>query len=183
VEEPHLRDRSVLGDDAKKLQFIETLLPPRVDNEAAVLQKPLRLGRYKEAGGLEIIGPRRATQAASTGCSVFSDLSANRSKGLFDDVLKQLAVRSYVEDGLVMGGFYESNETTAIYNRSFRPFTPPVPFLLMRHGVISDWKFFLDNDDWLNRWTHRYGESGVRALAEELRRLPWRVGRAESHNK
>ena len=97
---------------------------------------------------------------------VFTDLSADRRKGLFDDVLKQLAVRSYAEDGLVMGGFYESNETTAIYNRSFRPFTPPVPFLLMRHAVISDWKFFLDNDDWLNRWAHRYGESGIRALAE-----------------
>ena len=82
-----------------------------------------------------------------------------------------------------MGGFYESNEGTAIYNRSFRPFMSPVPFLLMRHAVISDWKFFLDNDDWLNRWAHRYGESAVRALAEELRRLPWRAGGDESHNQ
>jgi hypothetical protein len=113
---------------------------------------------------------------------VFTDLSADRAKGLFDDVLEQLAVPSYVEDGLVMGGFYESNEATAIYNRSFRPFTPPVPFLLMRHAVISDWKFFLDNDDWLNHWAHRYGASGVRTLAEELRRLPWRAGGGESHN-
>ena len=112
---------------------------------------------------------------------VFTDLSADRTKGLFDDVLKQLAVPSYVEDG-VMGGFYESNEATAIYNRSFRPFTPPVPFLLMRHAVISDWKFFLDNDDWLNRWAHRYGESAVQALAEELRRLPWRAGGDKSPN-
>jgi uncharacterized protein DUF6875 len=114
---------------------------------------------------------------------VFTDLSADRAKGLFDDVLEQLAVPSYVENGLVMGGFYESNEAAAIYNRSFRPFTPPVPFLLMRHAVISDWKFFLDNDDWLNRWAHRSGESGVRALAEELRRLPWRAGGGESHSK
>ena len=111
---------------------------------------------------------------------IFTDLSADRTKGLFDDVLKQLAVPSYVEDGLVMGGFYESNEATAIYNQKFRPFTPRVPFLLIRHAVISDWKFFLDNDDWLNRWAHRYGESGVRALAEELRRLPWRAGGDES---
>ena len=104
---------------------------------------------------------------------VFTDLSADRAKGLFDDVLNQLAVPSYVEDGLVLGAFYERNEGAAIYNPSFRPFTPPVPFLLMRQAVISDWKFFLDNDDWLNLWAHRYGESAVRALAEELRRLPW----------
>lgn len=106
---------------------------------------------------------------------VLTDLSADRAKGLFEDVLDQLAVPSYVDDGLVMGGFYERNEGTAIYNGSFRPFMSPVPFLLMRYAVISDWKFFLDNDDWLNRWAHRYGEAGVHVLAKELRRLPWRT--------
>jgi hypothetical protein len=52
-----------------------------------------------------------------------------------------------------------------------------VPFLFVRHGVISDWKFFLDDEEWLNLWAHRYGESGTKALAEELRRLPWRARR------
>ena len=106
---------------------------------------------------------------------LFTDLSADRATELFDDVLQQLAVPSYVEDGFVMGGFYEGNEGTAIYNPSFRPFTSPVPFLLVRQAVISDWKFFLDNEDWLKLWAGRYGESGVQALAEKLRRLPWRA--------
>jgi hypothetical protein len=44
-------------------------------------------------------------------------------------------------------------------------------------ALISDWKFFLDKEDWLNLWARRFGESAVHALAEELRRLPWRVGR------
>jgi hypothetical protein len=113
---------------------------------------------------------------------VFTDLPADRAKTLFGDVLKQVAVPSYVEDGIVLGPFYENNEATAIYNRGFRPFTSPVPFLLLRPAVISDWKFFLEDDDWLNRWGHRYGESAVRALAEELRRLPWRAG-SNSENK
>ena len=108
---------------------------------------------------------------------VFTDLPGDRAKGLFDDILQQLAVPSYVEDGLILGGFYESNEGTALYNRGFRPFTAPVPFLLMRRAVISDWKFFLDKEDWLNFWARRYGEAGVQALAEELRRLPWRARR------
>jgi hypothetical protein len=106
---------------------------------------------------------------------VFTDLPADRAKNLFDGVLKDLAVPSYVDDGLVLGAFHKSNEGTAIYNSNFRPFTAPVPFLLMRHAVISDWKFFLDDQDWLNRWAHRYGESGVQALAAELRTLPWRA--------
>jgi hypothetical protein len=108
---------------------------------------------------------------------VFSDLSADRAQGVFDDVLQQLAVPSYVEDGIVFGPFYEGHEGTAIYNSSFRPFQSPVPFLFVRHGVISDWKFFLDDEEWLNLWARRFGESAVHALAEELRRLPWRVGR------
>jgi hypothetical protein len=52
-----------------------------------------------------------------------------------------------------------------------------VPFLFVRQGVISDWKFFLHNQVWLNYWAHRFGESAVHALAEELRRLPWRARR------
>ena len=108
---------------------------------------------------------------------VFADLPADRAQGVFDDVLQQLAVPSYAEDGILFGPFYEGNEGTAIYNSSFRPFQSPVPFLFVRHGVISDWKFFLDNEDLLNLWARRFGESAVHALADELRRLPWREGR------
>jgi hypothetical protein len=108
---------------------------------------------------------------------VFPDLPADRAQGVFDDVLQQLAVPSYAQDGILFGPFYEGNEGTAIYNSSFRPFTSPVPFLFVRLGVISDWKFFLDNEDMLNLWARRYGESAVHALAEELRRLPWNAGR------
>ena len=106
---------------------------------------------------------------------VFTDLPADRAQGVFDDVLKHLAVPSYVEDGILFGPYYEGNKGTAVYNSSFRPFQSPVPFLFVRHGVTSDWKFFLD-DEGLNLWAHRYGESGTQALAEELRRLPWRAG-------
>jgi hypothetical protein len=108
---------------------------------------------------------------------VFSDLSADRAQGVFDDVQQRLAVPSYAEDGIVFGPFYEGHEGTALYNSSFRPFQSPVPFLFVRQGVISDWKFFLDNQDLLKLWARRFGESAVHALAEELRRLPWRVRR------
>jgi hypothetical protein len=110
---------------------------------------------------------------------VFSDLPADRAQGVFDDVLNHLAVQSYVEDGILFGPYYEGNEGTAIYNSSFRPFQSPVPFLFVRHGVSSDWKFFLDDEEWLKLWARRYGESAVQALAEELQRLPWRAQQRE----
>jgi hypothetical protein len=106
---------------------------------------------------------------------VFTDLPAAQAKDFFSDVLQQIGVPSYVDDGLVMGPFCEGNDGTAIYSPNFRPFTSPVPFLLMRRAVISDWKFFLNNVDWLRLWARRYGESAVEALADELRRLPWRA--------
>jgi hypothetical protein len=105
---------------------------------------------------------------------VFTDVSADRAIAVMDDVVQQLAASSYVEEGVVLGAFHQRNEGAAIYNSSFRPFTAPVPFLLMRPAVISDWKFFLDNEDWLSIWARRFGASAVPALAEELRRTNWR---------
>ena len=109
---------------------------------------------------------------------VFADLPADRAQGVFDDVLQHLAVSSYAEDGILFGPFYDGNEGTALYNSSFRPFQSPAPFLFVRPTVISDWKFFLDNEDLLTLWARRFGESAVHALADELRRLPWQERRS-----
>jgi hypothetical protein len=106
---------------------------------------------------------------------VFTDLPADRAQGVFDDVLKQLAVPSYQEDGILYGPYYDGNEGTAVYNSSFRPFQSPVPFLFVRHGVTDDWKFFLDDDEWLKLWAQRHGADGAEAVGRELRRLPWQA--------
>jgi hypothetical protein len=108
---------------------------------------------------------------------VFTDLPAERAGALFTDVLRQLADAAYEEDGIIFGPFYDGNEGTAIYNSSFRPFQSPVPLLFVRHTVLSDWKFFVDDDALLDRWARRFGPAGTAALAQELRRLPWRGAR------
>ena len=53
---------------------------------------------------------------------VFTDLSGDRAQGVFDDVLEQVGVRSYAENGIVFGPFFKGNQGTALYNSSFRPF-------------------------------------------------------------
>jgi hypothetical protein len=108
---------------------------------------------------------------------VFTDLPADRAQGVFADVLERLAVPSYADDGILFGPYYDGNKATAIYNSNFRPFQSPVPFLFVRQGVVSDWKFFLDDEELLNLWARRFGESAALALAEELRRLPWNARR------
>lgn len=108
---------------------------------------------------------------------VFTDLPAAHAKEFIGGALEPIAIPSYVNDGLVMGPFFEGNDGTAIYNPNFRPFQSPVPLLLMRRAVLSDWKFFLNNEEWFKLWARRYGESGAKALADELRRLPWNAAR------
>ena len=108
---------------------------------------------------------------------VFTELPADRAQGVFDDVLQHLALPSHANDGILFGSYYQGNEGTAIYNSTFRPFQSPVPFLFVRQGVISDWKFFLDDEEWVDLWARRFGESAVRALAQELRPLPWNARR------
>jgi hypothetical protein len=49
---------------------------------------------------------------------VFTDLAAERAHGVFDGVLEELAVPSYVEDGIIFGPFYEGNEGTALSTRA-----------------------------------------------------------------
>ena len=106
---------------------------------------------------------------------VFTDLSADRAKDYIDDVqILQIMRPFYEDDGVVLGAFHERNEGSAIYNPNFQPFKSPVPFLLLRPGVISDWKFFLHDEEWLGTWARRFKASAVRALAEELRRTSWR---------
>jgi hypothetical protein len=105
---------------------------------------------------------------------VFPDLPADRARVVFGEVLQHLAVPAYDQDGIVFGPFHEGHDGTAIYNSSFHPFRSPVPFIFVRHGVLDDWKFFLDDEDRLALWARRFGESGVHVLAEELRHLPWR---------
>ena len=105
---------------------------------------------------------------------VFTDLSADRAHDVFGDALGQLAVPSYADAGILFGPFYEGNQGAGLYNPRFHPFQSPVPFLFVRQGVISDWKFFVDNQAMLDLWAGRYGQSGVRALVDELRRTNWR---------
>ena len=101
-------------------------------------------------------------------------MPAERAGPLFTGVLEQLSASSYADEGIIFGPFYEGNEGTALYNASFRPFQSPVPLIFVRQTVVSDWKFFVDDDNRFGPWAHRFGETGARALAEELRRLPWR---------
>jgi hypothetical protein len=106
---------------------------------------------------------------------VFTDVSSDRACEDLNDVHMQgLNQPAYADDGVVLGQFHERNGGPGVRNPNFHPFRAPIPFLLMRLAVTSDWVFFLDNEDWFNTWARRWGESAVQALAKELRLTNWR---------
>jgi hypothetical protein len=114
-------------------------------------------------------------------CALFTDLDPKDAPGIFNSVAEHLAVQSYVEDGVLFGPYYKGNPAPALHNPEFRPFESPVPFMFVRHGVVSDWKFFVDDDEWLGLWAQRYGAAGALELASLLRRMHWRTDPAETH--
>jgi hypothetical protein len=150
---------------------------------------PEHIGEGNAAHVIDVVNDykRRLLEADSSGGGgdinydvvtvVFTDLTADRAGSLFDEVLSEIAVTSYAEDGIVFGPFYNGNAGTAIYNDGFRPFQSPVPFIFVRHGVVDDWKFFVDKDDWLTLWARRFGVHGVKALVAELRHHSWNARR------
>jgi hypothetical protein len=108
---------------------------------------------------------------------VFTDLPAERAGALFTDVLGSSRDASYEGDGIIFSPFCDGSEGTAVYDSRFRPFHLPVAFLFVRHTVLSDWTFFVDDDALLDRWARRFGPAGTAALAQSSAACPgaWRV--------
>jgi hypothetical protein len=105
---------------------------------------------------------------------VFTDVSPDRANDVLNDAqIARLLKPSYAEDGVVIGEFHERNDLPSVHNSDFHPFKSPVPFVLLRHANISDWKLYVDDEDWLGLWASRFPESAVPALAGELRRTNW----------
>ncbi len=65
---------------------------------------------------------------------------SRRAQGVLDEVLDEIAARRTPGDGIVSGPVFGDNRATAIHDDGFRPFRSPVPFLVVGHGVVSDWE-------------------------------------------
>ncbi len=157
--------------ERRKLWFAPEDVADRDASEVAEIMQ----GHRRRFLDMQPTGSEDASRAAII--VVFPDLPADRAKPLFDDVLARIAAPAYDEDGIIFGPYYDGHQGTAIYNPEFHPFQSPVPVMFVRHGVVDDWKFFIDDDQLLGRFAHRFGEPAVHALAEELHRHPWRVAR------
>ena len=56
----------------------------------------------------------------------------------------------------MLGDFHPFSQSPGIHNPDFRPLKSPIPMLVIRHMVISDWLFLLEKNEWLQAWFARF---------------------------
>ncbi|MBV8866580.1 MAG: hypothetical protein JO210_14395 [Acidobacteriaceae bacterium] len=71
---------------------------------------------------------------------LFPDVSPEEAPDLIDRTKEQLKT-TFVEQGLMLGEFHVNNESHGLHNPAFRPLRSPVPMLVIRRMVATDFVF------------------------------------------
>jgi hypothetical protein len=71
---------------------------------------------------------------------LFPNLKNDEIPGIIDDI--QLLLKpEFVQQGLMIGQFYENCQQGGLRNANFRPLQSPVPLIAIRYMVETDWPF------------------------------------------
>ncbi|MEU7769263.1 DUF6875 domain-containing protein [Nocardia sp. NPDC049190] len=93
---------------------------------------------------------------------VFQDLTDNHRI----DAVHSLSKDRFVAEGMMLGQFYPGCSQPGLWNRDFRPLDAPLPMLVVRNMMPSDYPFLLGKSEWLFAYLSRFGH----ALPIRLRR-------------
>ncbi|MGW4330981.1 DUF6875 domain-containing protein [Nocardia sp. NPDC004573] len=93
---------------------------------------------------------------------VFPDLTEYARVDAVHSVRKDRAVA----ESLMLGQFYPGCLQPGLWNRNFRPLDAPLPMLVVRNMMPSDYPFLVGKSEWLFAYLSRFGH----ALPARLRR-------------
>ncbi|MET9030416.1 DUF6875 domain-containing protein [Nocardia sp. NPDC004168] len=82
------------------------------------------------------------------------------------DAMHSLCKDRFVADGLMLGQFYPGCPQPGLWNHDFRPLDAPLPMLVVRNMMPSDYPFLVGKSEWLFAYLSRFGH----ALPVKLRR-------------
>lgn len=116
--------------------------------------------------------PRRAPEAAfKTILILFPDLLPEDVPGLIEETQERLK-GNYVEKGLMLGEFHDGPPRKAgLWNDEFRPLHSPVPMLVIRNMVPTDFAFLRHDKGYVETWLARYRDGVPAHLREEVRQV------------
>jgi prolyl-tRNA editing enzyme YbaK/EbsC (Cys-tRNA(Pro) deacylase) len=100
---------------------------------------------------------------------LFPDLPGHRVPSLIDATQARLRP-GYVERGLMIGEFHDGPpEKAGLWNSDFRPLASPVPMLVIRHMVPTDFAFLCDDQQLLAQYLARFRDAIPAHLRQRVR--------------
>ena len=121
--------------------------------------------------------PREGGEAAfKTVLILFPDLTREDVPRLIDATQQELKP-VYVEKGLMIGEFHAGPPQKAgLWNPDFRPLRSPVPMLVIRHMVPTDFAFLRDEKELVQAYVDRYGDGVPAHLRAQVQEAAGRFG-------
>ncbi len=89
---------------------------------------------------------------------VFPHFKEKDCKEFIDDVQQQLK-RDFVSKGLMIGQFHANCQESGLWNSSFRPLQSPLPMLVIRNMVVSDYPFLAHDEQMLQAWMRQFPDT------------------------
>jgi Cys-tRNA(Pro) deacylase len=134
-----------------------------------------RIMRYRDR--FLALPPQEGSEAAfKTVLILFPDLTEEDVPRLID-ATQQALKPIYVEKGLMIGEFHAGPPRKAgLWNPDFRPLRSPVPMLVIRHMVPTDFAFLRDEKELVEAYLDRYGDGVPAHLRGQVQEVAGRFG-------
>lgn len=119
------------------------------------------------------LAPRKSEEEAGlkTVLVVFPDLPRERVPELID-ATQELLKPLYVPEGLMIGEFHDGPPNKGgLWNEDFRPLASPLPMLVIRHMVPTDFAFLRGEKRFVAAYLALYGDSIPAHIRQEVRQV------------
>ncbi|WP_373862461.1 DUF6875 domain-containing protein [Nocardia acidivorans] len=84
--------------------------------------------------------------------TVFQNLA---DYSLIDEIHAEFKTK-FVERGAMLGQFYPGCDQPGLWNKEFRPLDAPMPMLVVRSMMTTDFPFLLDKPEWMNAYVRKF---------------------------
>ena len=87
---------------------------------------------------------------------LFPDISKMDAPLLIDQVQRQMK-GAFVAEGLMLGEFHQHTMQTGLHSPTFHPLRSPIPMLVIRHMVVWDLPFLVNDAEHLTSYIRYFG--------------------------
>lgn len=97
--------------------------------------------------------------------ALVTTLPGLRDYTLIDELHAELK-SEFVAEGLMLGQFYPGCDQPGLWNKDFRPLDAPIPMLVVRTMMTTDFPFLVEHPEWLTAYVKKFAP----ALPAHVRR-------------